>query len=55
MRDASSIVLGGYELPTDLADQGGPIFPGQRFFDKRGLEMWQTVSSLVQKLEERRA
>src|SRR6478735_5216211 len=32
MRDASSIVLQGYELPTDVQI----IRPGERYFDDRG-------------------
>ena len=55
MRDASAIVLRGYELPTDTGDLDGPILPGQHFFDKRGAEMWSTITSLVRQLEERRA
>jgi hypothetical protein len=51
MRDAAAVVLRGYELPTDQQI----IRPGQRFFDKRGIEMWETVERLVTKLEERRA
>jgi DNA polymerase I len=47
MRDASAIVLKGYELGTD--DQ--PIRHGERFFDDRGIEMWNTVSRLA-KLKE---
>jgi DNA polymerase-1 len=47
MRDASAIVLKGYELGTD--DQ--PIRHGGRFKDDRGQEMWNTVSRLA-KLEE---
>ena len=53
MRDAAAIVLRGYELPTDTADLGGPIFPGQHFFDERGAEMWKTVTRLAAKQEER--
>jgi DNA polymerase I-like protein with 3'-5' exonuclease and polymerase domains len=52
MRDASAVVLRGYELPTK-EDQ--IVRPGQHFFDKRGAEMWETVTRLVAKLEERRA
>lgn len=55
MRDAAAIVLRGYELPTDTGDLGGPIFPGQHYFDDRGAEMWETVTRLVAKQEERRA
>jgi hypothetical protein len=51
MRDASSIVLRGYELPTDYQI----IRPGERYFDERGEVMWQTVSGLVTKLMEHSA
>src|SRR4051794_1505064 len=34
MRDAGAVVLRGYELPTDPGDLGGPILPGQHYFDK---------------------
>ena len=37
MRDASAVVLRGYELPT--GDETGPIMPGERYFDKRGAAM----------------
>jgi DNA polymerase I-like protein with 3'-5' exonuclease and polymerase domains len=52
MRDAGALVLRGYELPTDTGDLGGPILPGQHYFDKRGAEMWATITALVQKLDE---
>lgn len=55
MRDASALVLRGYELPTDTADLDGPIYPGQRYFDERGAEMWEIVTRLLAKQEERRA
>ena len=55
MRDAAAIVLRGYELPTDMGDLDGPIFPGQRYFDKRGAEMWETVSRLLAQQGARRA
>ena len=47
MRDASRIVLRGYELNSDeqIVREGG------RFFDKRGVEMWSTVNQLLTKLE----
>jgi hypothetical protein len=47
MRDASRIVLRGYELNSDeqIVREGG------RFFDKRGVEMWSTVNRLLTKLE----
>jgi DNA polymerase I len=43
MRDASAVVLQGYELPTDVQI----IRPGERFHDKRGIAMWDTVTRLV--------
>jgi DNA polymerase family A len=51
MRDASRVVLRGYELPTDVQLIGA----GQRYFDDRGMEMWDTVTKLLTKLEERTA
>jgi hypothetical protein len=51
MRDASAIVLRGYELPTDMKI----IHPGERYEDDRGRDMWGTVTRLVAKLEEKRA
>jgi hypothetical protein len=51
MRDAAAVVLRGYELPTDVQI----IRPGARFHDDRGLAMWETVTKLVTKLEEKRA
>jgi hypothetical protein len=51
MRDASRIVLRGYELRTDCQIVGA----GERYFDDRGLAMWETVTRLVTKLEEQRA
>ena len=39
MRDASAVVLRGYELPTDYQI----VRPGGRYFDKRGKAMWETV------------
>jgi DNA polymerase-1 len=50
MRDASAVVLRGYELPTDEQ----LIKPGQRYFDERGETMWNTVTKLVNKLEQER-
>jgi DNA polymerase-1 len=48
MRDASRVVLRGHELRTDMQ----PIIrAGGRFFDKRGLAMWTTVTELLAKLE----
>jgi hypothetical protein len=51
MRDAASVVLRGYELPTDKQI----VRPGERFFDKNGAEMWSTVSNVLAKLERRTA
>jgi DNA polymerase I-like protein with 3'-5' exonuclease and polymerase domains len=55
MRDAPAVVLRGYELPTDTGDLNGPILPGQSYFDKRGAEMWETVSRLLAQQGARRA
>jgi DNA polymerase I len=49
MRDAAAIVLRGYELPTDQQ----VVRFGKHFHDDRGLEMWDTVSRLLVKLEGR--
>jgi hypothetical protein len=51
MRDASAVVLRGYELTTDVQI----VRPGGRFHDKRGIEMWNTVTRLVAKLEQAQA
>jgi DNA polymerase I-like protein with 3'-5' exonuclease and polymerase domains len=47
MRDASRVVLRGYELNSDEQI----VRAGGRFFDKRGVEMWTTVTRLLAKLE----
>ena len=47
MRDASAVVLRGYELPTDFQI----VRPGGRYFDKRGKAMWDTVTRLLAKRE----
>ena len=52
MRDAAAVVLRGYELPTDVQLIGAG-YKYQRYFDDRGESMWNTVSSLVAKLEEK--
>jgi hypothetical protein len=46
MAEASRVVLDGFELRIDCSDQGN--FPQiirypNRFMDKRGKEMWDTV------------
>jgi hypothetical protein len=46
MRDASAIVLKGYELPSDCAI----LMPGEYFQDKRGKTMWSTIAGLLAKL-----
>jgi len=46
MRDASSLVLRGYELPTDRQI----IRPGEHFHDDGGAEMWGTVERLLARL-----
>jgi DNA polymerase-1 len=51
MRDASAVVLRGYELRTDVQT----VRPGERFYDKRGIEMWATVERLLKQLEARRS
>ena len=50
MRDASAIVLRGYELPTDVQLIGAGQ-EHQRYYDDRGEAMWNTVTKLVNKLE----
>ena len=54
MRDASAVVLRGYELPTDVQLIGAGQ-KHQRYFDDRGEAMWNTVTRLVAKLEEQTA
>jgi len=51
MRDAAAAVLRGYELPTDRQI----IRPGERYFDKRGAAMWETVTGLLTKREKETA
>ena len=51
MHDASSLVLRGYELPTDKQ----VIQPGERFQDDKGVDMWSTVERLLAKLEAKSA
>jgi hypothetical protein len=56
MREASAIVLQGYEIPTDLGQVSpsldkGPIRPGERFFAKRGLRMWNLINRLIDNRE----
>ena len=45
MREASELVLPGFPLRTDAKIVRYP----DRYMDKRGKEMWQTVCALVEK------
>ena len=54
MREASAIVLRGYELPTDVQLIGAGQ-EHQRYYDDRGEAMWNTVTKLVNKLERGRS
>jgi DNA polymerase I len=47
MRDAAAIVLLGYELPTEVQ----PVRPGERFYEERGKDMWETITRLTAKLK----
>jgi hypothetical protein len=51
MRDASKLMLDGYEIPTGDEDGKWLIRPGQRFFDKRGAAMWGEINRLLDKVE----
>jgi DNA polymerase-1 len=45
MRDASALLLNGYELPTDCA----AYVSGEHFIDERGRAMWDTITRLLAK------
>jgi DNA polymerase I len=45
MRDASAIVLRGYEIKSDEQI----IRPGEHYYDKRGEKMWNTIRRLAAK------
>jgi DNA polymerase I len=45
MRDASAIVLGGYEIKSDEQI----IRPDGHYYDKRGEKMWNTITRLAAK------
>ena len=47
MREASAIVLGGFELETDSETVNYP----QRFQDERGAEMWGLVNDILTELD----
>jgi hypothetical protein len=49
MGDAAAVILRGYRLPTDQQI----IRPGEHYFDDRGKTMWDTVTGLLAKLDER--
>jgi DNA polymerase-1 len=51
MRDASQVVLRGYEIGTDEQI----IHAGNRYYDERGEVMWNTVTKLMKKLEKKSA
>jgi hypothetical protein len=53
MRDASALVLKGYEIPTSFCGGTGPILPGQRYYEKAGAEMWRTLTRLIRSAERR--
>jgi hypothetical protein len=52
MGDASELVI-HHRLPTD--DGGGPIMPGQRFYDEKGESMWNKINELIDNLEQRKS
>jgi DNA polymerase I len=51
MREASRIVLDGFELATDPKINRYP----ERYMDDRGATMWERVMELINEHEERRA
>jgi DNA polymerase family A len=67
MRDASRLVLEGYELTTSIGGRPDPeagrpwqlsddvILPGDRYYDDRGVVMWNTVNELLEKQKRRSA
>jgi hypothetical protein len=64
MRDASAIVLRGYEIPTDEGEaigphlggpRKGPILPGECYYDKEGMAMWNKLNELIDNLVRKRA
>jgi DNA polymerase I len=50
MAEASRIVLGGFELDTDVEVTRWP----DRFADKRGRQVWQKVMTLLQQVSTER-
>jgi hypothetical protein len=47
MREASRIVLGGFELGSDVKEVRYP----DRYMDKRGVVMWNKVMRLLERPE----
>ena len=47
MREASAIVLGGFELDTDAEIVTYP----NRYMDERGIEMWRLVLGILEDLD----
>ena len=43
MKEASSIILGGFELATDVKFVRYP----ERYMDPRGVHMWNTIMKLA--------
>jgi hypothetical protein len=43
MKEASSIILGGFELATDVKFVRYP----ERYMDSRGVQMWNTIMKLA--------
>jgi hypothetical protein len=43
MKEASSIILGGFELATDVKFVRYP----ERYMDPRGVQMWNTIMKLA--------
>ncbi len=51
MEEASSVVLGGPKLKVGVDD---PVIYPNHFFDKRGLEMWEKLRSILAAVEKSR-
>jgi hypothetical protein len=47
MREASAIVLGGFELETDAEIVRSP----ERYSDERGAQMWELILSILSELD----
>jgi hypothetical protein len=48
MAQASEIVLDGFKLSTDVDIVRYP----NRYMDKRGVEMWQTIMGILERVEQ---